>query len=184
MIKVLKSPHKRNYQARYHEQIATDCLNRLIEYKQKGYAPDDILILSRFMRTHTRHAPKFHYAVRSFLKNAKETGIEIAPDNPKVTSKIRLLTVHKSKGLEARVVFVLNVIEDLYGFPCEIEDPAIYAPARENYPPQDLIEEERRLFYVAMTRAKEDLIIYTWENAKSGFIKEIGKHIDEVRLYY
>ncbi|MCZ2808860.1 MAG: UvrD-helicase domain-containing protein [Candidatus Bathyarchaeota archaeon] len=184
LIKVLESPHKRNYQVRYHEQIATDCLNRLIEYKQKGYAPGDILILSRFMRTHTHKAPKFHPVVRSFLKNAKETGIEIAPDNPKVRSKIRLLTVHKSKGLEARVVLVLNVIEDLYGFPCEIEDPAIYAPARENYPPQDLIEEERRLFYVAMTRAKEDLLIYTWESAKSGFIEEINKYTEEIRLYY
>lgn len=184
MIKVFKSPHRHNYEARYHEQIAADCLNRLIEYKQKGYAPGDILILSRFVRTHTHQAPRRHQVVKSFLKKAQTMGIEIAFNNAKARSKTRLLTVHKSKGLEARAVFILNVIEGLYGFPCEIEDPAIYAPARENYPPQDPAEEERRLFYVAMTRAKEDLIIYTWEHAKSEFINEISNHINETRLFY
>lgn len=184
MITVFKSPHRPNYEARYHEQIATDCLDRLIEYTHKGYLPGDILILSRFMRTHTHHAPRFHHVVRSILEKAQEMGIKIACDNAKARSKIRLLTVHKSKGLEARAVFILNVIEDLYGFPCEIEDPTIYAPARENYPPQDQTEEERRLFYVAMTRAKEDLIIYTWEHARSRFIEEISEHTTEVRLSY
>ena len=111
-------------------------------------------------------------------------GMKIAVDNAKSQSKVRLLTVHKSKGLEARAVFILNVIEDLYGFPCEIEDPSIYAAARENYPPQDHIEEERRLLYVAMTRAKEDLIMYTWEHAKSQFLEEIDEHTQEERLYY
>jgi DNA helicase-4 len=110
-------------------------------------------------------------------------GIRIALD-ANSQSKVRLLTVHKSKGLEARVVFILNVIKDLYGFPCEIEDSSIYAPARENYPLQEQIEEERRLFYVAMTRAKDDIIIYTWEHTKSQFLEEIEEYIQEERLTY
>jgi len=95
-----------------------------------------------------------------------------------------LLTVHKAKGLEAKVVFILNVIKDTYGFPCEIEDSSILEPARENYPLQDQKEEERRLFYVAMTRAMEDLYIYTWEPAKSEFLEEIEEHTQEERLSY
>ena len=184
VIKVLRSPHKENYRTRYHEQIAEDCLSRVIKCIKKGFAPKDILVLSRFMRTHSHGAQRFQHTIRTFLEKAQEMGMEIAVDNAKSQSKVRLLTVHKSKGLEARAVFILNVIEDLYGFPCEIEDPSIYALARENYPPQDHVEEERRLLYVAMTRAKEDLVIYTWEHAKSQFLEEIEEHTQEERLYY
>ncbi|MBS3058468.1 MAG: ATP-binding domain-containing protein, partial [Candidatus Diapherotrites archaeon] len=38
-------------------------------------------------------------------------------------------------------------------------------------------EEERRLFYVAVTRAKERVILYTQKNKESQFIKEIENHI-------
>jgi DNA helicase-4 len=183
LIQVFKSPHRQNYHARYHEQIATDCLNRLIEYKHRSYAPGDILILCRFIRTHAYQASS-HHIVRRLLHKAKVRGIEIAYDNAKAASKIRLLSVHKSKGLEARVVFILDVVEGLFGFPCEIEDPSIYAPAREDYPPQNQMEEERRLFYVAMSRAKEDLVIYTREKMKSQLIEEISKYTEENRLNY
>jgi DNA helicase-4 len=93
------------------------------------------------------------------------------------------LTAHKSKGTEAKVVFILNVIKDKYGFPCEIEDTSIYAPARKNYSKQDHEKEERRLFYVTITRAKEELVIYTWHE-KSEFLNEIQKHTIEIPLYY
>jgi DNA helicase-4 len=86
--------------------------------------------------------------------------------------------------LEAKVVFLLNVTKGTYGFPCEIEDPSIYEPARENYPLQDQKEEERRLFYVAMTRAVEDLYIYTWEPAISEFLEEIANYTMEEKLGY
>ena len=136
------------------------------------------------MRTQVARGYRFPSIIRTFMEKAKENGIKIAYGNAEAQSKVRLLTVHKSKGLEAKVVFILNVIKDTYGFPCEIDDPSIYEPARENYPPQDQKEEERRLFYVAMTRAKEDLYIYTWEPAKSEFLEEIENHTQELRLDY
>jgi DNA helicase-4 len=46
------------------------------------------------------------------------------------------------------------------------------------------MEEERRLFYVAITRAMEDLYIYTWEPAMSKFLEEIADYTDEERLNY
>jgi superfamily I DNA/RNA helicase len=45
-------------------------------------------------------------------------------------------------------------------------------------------KEERRLFYVAMTRAREDLIIHTWEAPKSEFLGEIENYTQEEKLSY
>jgi DNA helicase-4 len=183
-IKVLRSPHKENYRMRYYEQTAEDCLARIADYVKKGFSPKDILVLSRFMRTKVHRAYKFHHVIRILMDRAQEMGIDMICDDARDENRIRVLTVHKSKGLEAKAVFVLNVIKDAYGFPCEIEDNSIYAPARENYPETDPKEEERRLFYVAMTRAREDLIIYTWEPSKSEFLGEIGNYTQEERLGY
>jgi len=183
-IKILSSRHRENYKDRYYEQTVEDCLNQITECMQNGCKPQDILILTRFMRTRIGRKQKFFPIVEIFLEKAKEKSIDIAIDNAKTQNKIRLLTAHKGKGLEAKVVIILNVIKDLYGFPCEIEDSSIYEPAREDYPKQDLKEEERRLFYVAMTRAKENLIIYTQEQSKSDFIEEIKQHTTETPLYY
>jgi len=183
-IRVLKSPHKKEFERRYYEQIAEDCLDRVIKYLQNGFEPKDMLILTRYMRTRTNGAYKFVPLVQKLIERARERGVEIAFEQVHAENKVRLLTAHKSKGLEAKVVFILNVIKGIYGFPCEIEDPSIYAPARKNYPQQDQKQEERRLFYVAMTRAKDDLVIYTWEPLKSEFLQEIKNHISEERLTY
>lgn len=175
-IKVLRSTHKKSFETKYYEQTAEDCLNRITEYVKKGLAPKDILVLSRY---------RFPWIVRLFVEKAQERGVLISYDKEfSRRNQIRLMTAHKSKGLQAKVVFILNVVKDLYGFPCEIEDSSIYEPARENYPKQDQKQEERRLFYVAMTRAMEDLIIYTWEPSKSEFLEEIKDHIKEEPLYY
>jgi len=183
-IKVLRSPHKKEYEKNYHRQTAEDCLGRIITYLQNGYSPSDILVLSRCMRTRISRGYRFLSIIRTFIEKAKDNGIRLAYENIDASKKIRLLTAHKSKGLEAKIVFLLNVTKGTYGFPCEIEDSSIYEPARENYPPQDQKEEERRLFYVAMTRAMEDLYIYTWEPAKSEFLDEIEEHTNEIRLSY
>jgi len=182
-IKELRLTHTANYRKNYYRQIATDCLDRISEYRKRGYAPKDILVLSRFMHVHTHQTPRLHYIIENILEEAKCRGIKISR-NPKTTRKVRLLTVHKAKGLEAKAVLILNVIKDNYGFPCEIEDSSILEPARENYPLQDQKEEERRLFYVAMTRAMEDLLIYTWEPAMSEFLEEIAEHTIKERLGY
>jgi len=62
-----------------------------------------------------------------------------------------------------------------------MEDSSIYAPAREDYPKQEQKEEERRLFYVAITRAKEYLTIYTWEPSKTAFLRCICYGLDRYK---
>ena len=181
LIKILMSPHHIEYRTKYHYQIARDCINRVDEYLKKGYAHKDILILSRFMYA---SAPLYyHYIIENLFDEAKERNINLT-DKAKDERGVRVLTAHKAKGLEAKVVFILNVIKDVYGFPSEIEDSSILEPARENYPLQGQKEEERRLFYVALSRAKEDLNIYTWEPAISEFLDEIKDYTIEERLNY
>lgn len=71
--------------------------------------------------------------------------------------KIEFLTVHKSKGLEADYVILLQCNKDTYGFPSRVsDDPSLQyvLTASDRFP----YGEERRLFYVAITRAK----VRTW----------------------
>lgn len=67
--------------------------------------------------------------------------------------KIEFLTVHKSKGLEADYVILLQCNKDTYGFPSLVgDDPVLnYVLTKSDQFPYG---EERRLFYVAITRAK------------------------------
>lgn len=71
--------------------------------------------------------------------------------------KVEFLTVHKSKGLEADYVILLQCNKDTYGFPSRVsDDPTLqYVLTKSDQYPYG---EERRLFYVAITRAK----VHTW----------------------
>lgn len=88
--------------------------------------------------------------------------------------KIEFRTAHGSKGLEAEYVFVLNVVEGTRGFPSQIQDdPALQLamPTPDPYP----YAEERRLFYVAMTRARKQVRFYTTLGQPSQFLVELAK---------
>jgi len=109
--------------------------------------------------------------------NSAKKGMDFAFDSEFARQdQFRLMTVHKSKGLQARVVFLLDMVKGLYGFPCEIENPDIFDPAILGRK-RDRLEEERRLFYVAATRAKEDLKIYTMDTGRSEFLEEVSPHL-------
>jgi len=166
----------------YFEETVQDCLRRIGEYLGKGYAADEILVLTRYMRTKIKGRIRFFQIVQKFIEASKSSSFKVAVDHAKEPNAVRLLTVHKCKGLEAKVVFILNVVKGEFGFPSEIEDPAIFEVAREDNGIKDQKEEERRLFYVAVTRAKEDLFIYTRENDNSEFLAEIGSYTKPIAL--
>ena len=181
---VFELTHKEGYDKPYFRQTVDDCLTRISEYLAKGYSPDDILVLTRFIRTKVLGRSKWFKIVETFYYLAEARGIPVAIDGAKLPNTVKLLTVHKCKGLEARVVFILNVVSGEFGFPSEIEDLSIFEVARGDNGIQDQIEEERRLFYVALTRAKEDLYIYTRLNTKSRFLEEIASQSRSVALNY
>ena len=85
--------------------------------------------------------------------------------------KIEFLTVHKSKGLEADYVVILQCNKDTYGFPSMISDDPVlnYVLAESDQYP---FGEERRLFYVAITRAKIKTYILYDKRFQSVFVDE------------
>ncbi len=86
--------------------------------------------------------------------------------------QISFMTVHSSKGLQADYVFVLNTKAYGMGFPSQIADAPVLQLLLDNcdhYP----FAEERRLFYVAITRAKKKAYLVTLKRNESVFVKEI-----------
>ncbi len=99
---------------------------------------------------------------------------------------LTFMTAHSSKGLGFDNVVILNMSEGKYGFPCQIEDDPImklvtYEDTSMPY------AEERRLFYVAMTRTKNRAYIMTPQNKPSRFLIELIKdyglpHSDKLNM--
>ena len=85
--------------------------------------------------------------------------------------KIEFLTVHKSKGLEADYVIILQCNRDIYGFPSQVSDDPVLdvvLTKSDKFP----YGEERRLFYVAITRAKVKTILMYDNRYPSVFVDE------------
>jgi len=174
-ILVYSSKHQKKFFRQYYKQIAKHCLDTIKEYHTtKNYPYDDFMILLRIA-----NKPKLRNFINEYARNL---GIPISEkaDRPNC---VHIMSVHKSKGLQARIVMILNVGKDLYGFPCELENPDTFQPAIKNN--DGLREQEkRRLFYVAVTRAKEEVIMYSQKCSESKFITEIKDFTKREELGY
>lgn len=86
--------------------------------------------------------------------------------------RLEFSTIHSAKGLEADYVFLVRMSAGRGSFPSTIEDDPILLlamPVGEDF----LFAEERRLFYVALTRARRQVVIYCDERMPSPFIEEL-----------
>lgn len=89
-------------------------------------------------------------------------------------ANIKYLTIHASKGLEDECVIIINLKDDILGIPNKIKDDKILKYVNNNkdiYP----YEEERRLFYVALTRTKNEVYLLVDKKNPSIFVKELIK---------
>ncbi len=108
------------------------------------------------------------------IKGCRELFEKKSKEKNKAADGVRLLTFHGAKGLEFNRVVIINAVEGI-------------VPHEKAELPED-IEEERRTFYVAMTRAKKQLIIAIPEmvfdrpKRTSRFVKETGLPVHEVSV--
>lgn len=120
------------------------------KFLDQGTSNDDILFLYRRSKMYSPYFFKF-----------RDEGI-----------RVQNKTIHAAKGLEAKVVFIIGLTEGYGGFPdIWLEDRIFQVIKKANH--DLLLEEERRLFYVAITRAKEKLFLITLKGSESSFLKEI-----------
>ena len=87
----------------------------------------------------------------------------VAAPRPTETPGLLLSTIHSSKGLEYDTVYLLDVLDGV--LPAE--------PAPTDAAERQRYEEERRLFYVAMTRAKNHLYLFHCFSYRSAFVDEV-----------
>ena len=146
-----KSEHKIViYAGNDEEENLSFCVQRVRELFDEGLTPDDILFLYRRSNMYKPYFFRF-----------RNEGI-----------KVQAKTIHAAKGLEAKAVFIIGLTEGYGGFPdVWLADRIFQVIKKANH--DLLLEEERRLFYVAITRAKDKLFLITEKGNESTFLKEI-----------
>jgi DNA helicase-4 len=88
--------------------------------------------------------------------------------------ELDFMTVHGAKGLEADHIIIPCMTSDTLGFPCRVADDPVLLLAMPSG--DDFADaEERRLFYVALTRARSTVTLLTVANKESDFVKELIK---------
>ena len=95
-----------------------------------------------------------------------------------LADKVTISTAHKYKGLQEDVVIVLDAVPQCYP---SIHPNLIFTRVFDDSI-ERVVAEERRLFYVALTRAMEDLFILTEEDSSSPFLEDLERNIDISRL--
>jgi DNA helicase-2/ATP-dependent DNA helicase PcrA len=116
-----------------------------------------LLHLARELDADDSFAPK---TLRAYLREVED---RVQQNNPPTMPVLTLATLHAAKGLEWERVFLIGVSESILPFDSGNTGP-------EN---QSAIDEERRLFYVGITRAKKDLRM-SYRGEPSRFLRESG----------
>lgn len=151
-------------------------LEKIIEYNKRENKPSDssILLLGRFSFDGEN-------LERSGLFEYVDYGNKIrSVKYPKLN--ISFMTAHASKGLGYDNVIVVNGKNETFGFPSKIEDDPVLSFVIKGDRSIDYAE-ERRLFYVAMTRTKNRVFFIAPEQNPSEFLLEIKRDYKNVILH-
>lgn len=159
-------------------------LNRLSEQKKLdsfSYLQQFYRRLKDFERRHDH--PVLHNFLAEFAheRDAGEEG-SLSVDLESGPDMVRIMTVHAAKGLEFKHVFVVNLVAQR--FPTNQKNDAIPLPEGLGSSPANdkdaHLEEERRLFYVAMTRAKHGLYFTSAEDYGGSRSRKLSRFLSEL----
>ena len=149
-------------------------IEKIIEFrKRENKKSGTILLLGRFGfdGEHLERSGLFEYEKRGGkLKSVKYPKLDIT-----------FMTAHSSKGLGYDDVIIVNGKNETYGFPSKIEDDPVLGFVIKGDRSIDYAE-ERRLFYVAMTRTKNRVYFVAPEQNPSEFLLELKKDYKNVVL--
>ena len=105
-------------------------------------------------------------SIKGFLNRIEELQSLFKTDETLGENGVNLSTIHSSKGLEYDTVYLMDVYDGIF--------PSVsYDKAQESIDDMAKYQEERRLFYVGMTRAKNHLKIFSIKYKKTSFVDEI-----------
>jgi DNA helicase II / ATP-dependent DNA helicase PcrA len=147
------------------------------KYPNHEQRREDLTTIESFARTFEN--PVDFLSQLSLMATSDTEGVRTTVNE---TERITLSTIHQAKGLEWRAVFVIWLTDGMF-------------PSSRSFESLDALEEERRLFYVASTRAQDQLYLtypYFWANASpenrlqrpSRFLQEIPNHlVEEWRVF-
>ena len=128
--------------------------------------PSEIMVLSRFNRP---------------LRELEQyCGANEIPTEDKAGG-VKFYSAHASKGTESTHVIIINANSGEYGFPCEIQDSSVMELAKRLVT-ENFFEEERRLFYVALTRSKKFLYVYSIQYENSMFLNEVSPYLMNIYI--
>jgi len=121
----------------------------------------DVLILHRMNRFINMQLKVFQNKLKKYFDSYGDSNILYDFDR-----KVSVKTMHSSKGSEADVVIILEAVNGI--IPMIHPDNQLFSVFGET--PRIVLDDEKKLFYVAMTRAKNELHILTENKIKSDFL--------------
>lgn len=173
------------YQDRQYEQRVGTYAAQLIErFLDSGSDLGEIMVLCRYdkgapyienLKQELRHRDIPYDGKNDTYRPADMPGEH--SDDFDEEAGVSAFSVHQAKGREAKHVILLHAVTGPMGFPPESREDDLIAPVQDVA--TNTTAEERRLFYVALTRATEDLHVMTRADEESPFVTEIRQYFEE-----
>ncbi|KKS42520.1 MAG: hypothetical protein UV02_C0012G0008 [Candidatus Kuenenbacteria bacterium GW2011_GWA2_42_15] len=161
----------------------SDYLLKKNDHKAFGYLNSLLKRMEEFARRTNDDSISSFIQLVDWEMESGEQG-DLSKDLEEGPEAVKIMTVHTAKGLEFKYVFVVNLADKRFPSlerkdPIEIPDELV----KEIIPAGDIhLQEERRLFYVAMTRAKRGLYLANAENYGGKTKKKPSRFIYEIKI--
>lgn len=131
---------------------------------------NEVLLLGRHAK---RDIDEFLFAT-DLVKKGRSRNYKKITDKYETIKNVEFRTIHKAKGLEADYAIIIQAEDKWLGFPNKLS-PSYFMTFIQDWWKEDKFDEERRLFYVALTRAKKGVYIFTTKNNESEYVLELKK---------